>query len=128
MGYRSDVKYVMAFATEEARTKFLGEAALIVADHPDQDVRDIPSAYELDTYERRTKPFIIRVHHEEVKWFLYINSVRIETELVRVAEDDYDADFEFLRIGEDHEDIDSQTSKDILGGDFIEYHRYSEFC
>lgn len=128
MGYRSDVKYIIAFKTDEDRTKFLGEVELTVADHPDQDVRDIPSAYKLTIYEQCTKPFIIRVHHEDVKWYDNINSVRIETELVRVAEDDYDADFEFLRIGEDHDDIDSQTSKDILGGDFIEYRRYSEFC
>lgn len=128
MGYRSDVKYIMAFATEEARTKFLGEVELTVADHPDQAVRDIPSAYKLTTYELCTKPFIIRVHHDDVKWYDDFPCVRMEMEFLSMAEDTYDADFEFLRIGENDDDVDRQSSADIYSGDFIDYRRYSEFC
>lgn len=128
MGYRSDVKYLIAFKTEEDRTKFLGEAELTVADHSDQSVRDIPSAYRLTTYEGNSKPFIIQVHYEDVKWYDDFPCVRMEIELMNMAEETYDADFEFLRIGENDDDIDRRSSADTYIGDYIDYRRYSEFC
>ena len=127
MGYRSDVKYLIAFKTEEDRTKFLGEAELTVADHPDQAVRDIPSAYRLTTYEGNSKPFIIQVHYEDVKWYDDFPCVRMEIELMNMAEETYDADFEFLRIGENDDDVERRCSADTYIGDYIDYRRYSVF-
>lgn len=128
MGYRSDVKYIMAFKTEEARTKFLGEVALIVSDHPDQAVRDIPSAYKLTTYENCTNPFIIRVHHEDVKWYKDYPSVAKEMSLLKLAEDTYDADWELARAGSDEGDIERLTSHDTYMGEYIQVNIRTSFC
>lgn len=86
MGYRSDVKFVFAFATEEQRTAFIAEVTLDTADHDDPEVRTLPKDFDLAKYSDPDYPYVARIHYEDVKWYDSYPSVRYMDRVQEMAE------------------------------------------
>jgi len=130
MGYRSDVKYVIALPDQTTYNKFLGEVMLRMADKP--DLADIPKAFDVTVETPDNSPhyqYIIRVHWEDVKWYPDYDWVQAQTDLFILAEE-YDGAWFFARLGENDDDY--QTNYNDESGyynvhDFIELHRVTKF-
>lgn len=132
MGYRSDVKYVILFNTDEQRQAFKLEAMLIAADiESGLDVINNDWEYKIDLHDVDF-PYQIRVHYEDVKWYESTPWVDMQEKLMKLARDGYEGAFVFLRLGEENDDIEEQSGVHdddihVYVGNYIEYIHKSEF-
>jgi hypothetical protein len=130
MGYRSDVKYVIAIPTQKEYAAFLGEVMLRMADKP--DFADIPKAFDVTVETPDNSPnyqYIIRVHWEWVKWYNDYDWVKAQQDLFKLAEE-YDGAWFFARMGENDDDYttDYYDPKNYYTtDDFIDYRRSTTF-
>jgi hypothetical protein len=133
MGYRSDVKYVLLFKTDEKRQAFKIEAMLIAADVDDGlDVINNDWEYKIDLHDADF-PYQIRLHYEDVKWYESIPWVSLQEKLMDLAAtDDYEGAFVFLRLGEETDDVETECNAageiHIYADNYIEVIRKSEFA
>jgi hypothetical protein len=132
MGYRSDVKYVILFKTEEQRQAFKLEAMLIAADvESGLDVINNDWDYKIDTYDEDFS-YQIRVHYNDVKWYESTPWVDMQEKLMKLARDGYEGAFVFLRLGEEDDDVEQQSGAHddnihIYVDNYIELTRKSNF-
>jgi hypothetical protein len=132
MGYRSDVKYVILFNTDEQRQAFKLEAMLVAADiESGLDVINNDWEYKIDLHDA-DYPYQIRVHYEDVKWYESTPWVDMQEKLMKLARDGYEGAFVFLRLGEEDDDVEQQSgahSEDIhiYVDNYIELTRKSNF-
>lgn len=132
MGYRSDVKYVMLFKTQDHRNAFHMEAKLIASDVEyglrvvDEDFDHRYDAHDVDF------PYQIRVHYSDVKWYESTPWVDMQTKLMRLAVDGYEGAFVFLRLGEEDDDVETNSDAydeniHVYVDNYIELTRSSDF-
>lgn len=132
MGYRSDVKYVILFNTDEQRQAFKLEAMLIAADiESGLDVINNDWEYKIDLHDVDF-PYQIRVHYEDVKWYESTPWVDMQEKLMKLARDGYEGAFVFLRLGEEDDDVEQQSGVynddiHIYVDNYIELTRKSNF-
>jgi hypothetical protein len=132
MGYRSDVKYVILFNTEEQRQAFKLEAMLIAADvESGLDVINNDWDYKIDTYDEDFS-YQIRVHYDDVKWYESTPWVDLQDKLMRLAADSYEGAYVFLRIGEEDDDVEQHSAAHddnihVYVDNYIELTRKSNF-
>ena len=132
MGYRSDVKYVILFNTDEQRQAFKLEAMLIAADiESGLDVINNDWEYKIDLHDVDF-PYQIRVHYDDVKWYESTPWVDMQERLMKLARDSYDGAFVFLRLGEEDDDIEEQSGVHddnihVYVDNYIELTRRSNF-
>ena len=130
MGYRSDVKYVLLFKTQDHRNAFHMEAKLIASDieHGLEVVDEFDFHYDEHDEDY---PYQIRVHYEDVKWYESTPWVDMQEKLMQLAVDGYEGAFVFLRLGEEDDDIDRQTDayndESVYVDNYIELTRTSNF-
>ncbi len=130
MGYRSDVKYVMLFNTEENRQAFKLEAMLVAADiNSGLDVINNDWDYHIDNSDEY--PYQIRVHYNDIKWYESTPWVDLQIKLMQLVSKTYEGAFVFLRLGEEDDDIDTQTdaynNEGVYVDNYIELTRRSNF-
>jgi hypothetical protein len=131
MGYRSDVKYVLLFTTADHRTAFHLEAKLIASDvEYGMRVVDEDFDYHYDESETDYK-YQIRVHYNDVKWYESTPWVDLQIKLMQLASKSYEGAFVFMRLGEEDDDIDTQTdaynNEGVYVDNYIELTRKSNF-
>jgi len=131
MGYRSDVKYVILFTTADHRTAFHLEAKLIASDvEYGMRVVDDDFEYHYDESEIDYK-YQIRVHYNDVKWYENTPWVDMQIKLMQLASKSYEGAFVFMRLGEEDDDIDTQTdaynNEGVYVDNYIELTRRSNF-
>jgi hypothetical protein len=131
MGYRSDVKYVLLFTTADHRTSFHLEAKLIASDvEYGMRVVDEDFDYHYDESETDYK-YQIRVHYNDVKWYESTPWVDMQIKLMQLASKSYEGAFVFMRLGEEDDDIDTQTdaynNEGVYVDNYIELTRRSNF-
>jgi len=131
MGYRSDVKYVLLFTTADHRTAFHLEAKLIASDvEYGTRVVDEDFDYHYDESETDYK-YQIRVHYNDVKWYESTPWVDLQIKLMQLASKSYEGAFVFMRLGEEDDDIDTQTdaynNEGVYVDNYIELTRKSNF-
>jgi hypothetical protein len=131
MGYRSDVKYVILFTTADHRTAFHLEAKLIASDvEYGMRVVDEDFDYHYDESETDYK-YQIRVHYNDVKWYESTPWVDLQIKLMQLASKSYEGAFVFMRLGEEDDDIDTQTdaynNEGVYVDNYIELTRKSNF-
>ena len=130
MGYRSDVKYVMLFTTEENRQAFKLEAMLVAADiNSGLDVINNDWDYHIDNSDEY--PYQIRVHYNDIKWYESTPWVDLQIKLMQLVSKTYEGAFVFLRLGEEDDDIETQTdaynNEGVYVDNYIELTRRSNF-
>jgi uncharacterized protein (DUF2235 family) len=120
MGYRSDVKYVLLFESNEDYSKFLGEATLMCGDDP--QASEIMRLITEGKKEIAEEPYQIqvRVHWEDVKWYDTSDWVEIQDELMDMTEN-YNGAYFFVRVGEEEGDVETR------GGDPKHHYHLSNF-
>ena len=131
MGYRSDVKYVLLFKTDERRQAFKLEAMLVAADiESGLDVINNDWEYKIDLQDEDF-PYQIRLHYEDVKWYESIPWVSLQEKLMDLAVSDYDGGYVFLRLGEETDDVEEDHNcagePYLYADNYIEVIRRSEF-
>ena len=132
MGYRSDVKYVILFKTEEQQQAFKLEAMLVAADiESGLDVINNDWEYKIDLHDVDF-PYQIRVHYEDVKWYESTPWVDLQERLMKLARDSYEGGFVFLRLGEEDDDVEAQSGVHdddihVYVDNYIELTRRSRF-
>ena len=132
MGYRSDVKYVLLFNTEEQRKLFNMEAKLIASDveHGLNIVND-DFDFHYDEHDADF-PYQIRVHFNDVKWYESTPWVDMQDKLMQLAVDSYEGAFVFLRLGEEDDDVetksDTHNDDSVYVDNYIELTRKSNFA
>ncbi len=131
MGYRSDVKYVLLFKTQDHRNAFHMEAKLIASDveHGPEVIDDFDFHYDEHDVDY---PYQIRVHYEDVKWYESLPWVTLQEKLMDIVVEGYDGGYAFTRIGEENDDVETKTSqsdstKYVYADQYIEFFRRSEF-
>lgn len=131
MGYRSDVKYVLLFNTDEQRQAFKLEAMLIAAD-VDQglDVINNDWEYKIDLHDEDF-PYQIRTHYEDIKWYESIPWVTLQEKLMDLVVEEYGGGYVFLRLGEENDDVEEEHNcageTYLYADNYIEVIRKSEF-
>ena len=130
MGYRSDVKYVLLFTTEENRQAFKLEVMLIAADiNSGLDIINNDWDYHIDNSDEY--PYQIRVHYNDIKWYESTPWVDLQIKLMQLVSKTYEGAFVFLRLGEEDDDIDTQTdaynNEGVYVDNYIELTRRSNF-
>ena len=131
MGYRSDVKYVLLFRTQDHRNAFNMEAKLIASDveHGLEIVND-DFDFHYDEHDA-DYPYQIRVHFNDVKWYESTPWVDMQEKLMKLAVDGYEGAFAFLRLGEEDDDIERETDayndESVYVDNYIELTRTSNF-
>ena len=132
MGYRSDVKYVLLFNTDEQRQAFKLEAMLISADiESGLDIINNDWEYRIDLHDEDF-PYQIRVHYEDVKWYESTPWVDMQENLMDLAVSDYGGGYVFLRLGEEDDDVEQKSGVHnddihIYVDNYIELTRKSNF-
>ena len=128
MGYRSDVKYVMLFDTEDERTKAIAKATLTYADLDfGQEILD---RFELVTNKHHSEfAYRIEVHYDYVKWYDEDPWVKAQMKFLKEELNDYPhCGFAFMRLGEDDDDKETHASEEVYVTDHFAYTRISDFC
>jgi hypothetical protein len=130
MGYRSDVKYVILFTTDEQRQAFKLEAMLVAADIVSGlDIINNDWDYHIDNSDEY--PYQIRLHYNDVKWYESTPWVDLQIKLMQLASRSYEGAFVFMRLGEEDDDVDTQTdaynNEGVYVDNYIELTRRSNF-
>jgi len=130
MGYRSDVKYVMLFDTEENRQAFKLEAMLIASDvNSGLDIINNDWDYQIDASDEY--PYQIRVHYNDVKWYESTPWVDMQIKLMQLVSKTYEGAVVFMRLGEEDDDVEAHTdaynNEGVYVDNYIELTRRSNF-
>ena len=133
MGYRSDVKYVLLFNTDEQRQAFKLEAMLIAADiESGLDVINNDWEYKIDLHDEDF-PYQIRTHYEDVKWYESTPWVSLQEKLMDLVVSDYGGGYVFLRLGEENDDVEcdhncsGERDTYLYADNYVEVIRKSQF-
>ena len=131
MGYRSDVKYVILFKTQDHRNAFHLEAKLVASEvqYGLEVINDFDFHYDEHDVDF---PYQIRVHYDDVKWYESTPWVDMQEKLMQLARDGYEGAFVFLRLGEEDDDVEQQSGVHdddihIYVDNYIELTRRSNF-
>lgn len=120
MGYRSDVKYVIDFTSKEAKIGFLAQVRLIGG--------ALQEAVEETNYDNDT--FRIFFSAEDTKWYDSYPEVIAHNQLLEMAADqppEMCNGYDFVRIGEEIDDIECKSGGDQPPYGAINIHRSVEF-
>lgn len=97
MGYRSEVAYVIKFKDIETRDQFV---TLMLAKN-----NTVVTEAINDTTHDDTKDPVITFKAGDVKWYDSYPDVQVHHQLMRDANELYEAEWRFVRIGEETTDI-----------------------
>ena len=115
MGYRSEVSYVVRFETHAKRDEYV---ALILAKNDPHLTKALGQCYVPTSIEQIDDP-IIYFNVVDWKWYSEYPEVKAHTMIYEWAKELYpdDCDYRFLRVGEESDDIDEDSS----GGNFDDF-------
>lgn len=102
MGYRSDVAYVIKFNDIEQRDAFITLMHAKNDKHINDALAEISYRYSRDP--------IITFEVQDVKWYEAYPDVQSHHQLMRYAEELYEAEYRFVRVGDDVDDLEVQES------------------
>lgn len=114
MGYRSQVSYVVRFETHAKRDEYV---ALILAKNDPVLTKALGQCYVPSPIEQLDDP-VIFFSVSDWKWYSDYPEVKAHTTIYEWAKELYpeDCDYRFLRVGEESDDIEEESS----GGNFDE--------
>lgn len=104
MGYRSDVAYVIKFDSIEHRDNFVTLMKM-------KNEQALTEALEETTYDHKTDP-IITFECQSVKWYESFPDVQAHHQLMDGAANLFDGEYRFVRVGENHDDVEVQEQGD----------------
>lgn len=115
MGYRSCVSYVVRFETHAKRDEYV---ALILAKNDTNLTKALGQCYVPNSVEQIDDP-VIFFSVVDWKWYSDYPEVKAHTMIYEWAKEVYpeECDYRFLRIGEENDDIEEESS----GGSLDEY-------
>ena len=120
MGYRSDVKYVIDFTSKEAKIGFLAQVRMIGG-----ALQEAIEETNYDGHETR-----IYFAADSTKWYDSYSEVIAHNQLLEMAADqppEMCNGYDFVRIGEETDDIESKSEGHNPPYDAINIHRSVEF-
>jgi hypothetical protein len=100
MGYRSEVAYVIKFNDIAQRDAFV--TLMLAKNDP-----IVTEAINDTTHEQTDDP-VITFRAGDVKWYASFPDVQVHHQMIREATELYEAEWRFVRIGEDSNDIEVQ--------------------
>lgn len=104
MGYRSDIAYIIHFDTIEHRDNFV--TLMHAKNDPHTNVALSEVAYKYGSHP------IITFNQEGWKWYESYPEVQAHHALMRDAEKLFGAEWRFVRVGEDVNDVETLQSTD----------------
>jgi hypothetical protein len=120
MGYRSQVAYVISFDDKQTLNEFIAKI-MVLGGH----VCDALKECQIEVVEGMLNCYRINFFASDVKWYDTFPEVEGHNMLRELAEEWYSGKSasRFIRIGEEHGDIDEQTEGDSadLYDDFYTY-------
>ncbi len=126
MGYRSEVKYILLFSTEEQLNTFRAHAQLTlgdtdggreILDHMDIQVMD----YDTEFKHR------ITVQWDDVKWYETYPWVQMQEGLMDYVGEMDGCAYAFARVGEEHGDVETKASDNIHFYDYMDVRTSVDF-
>lgn len=120
MGYRSDVKYVIDFTSKEAKIGFLAQVRMIGG--------ALQEAIEETNYDNDTTRIYFAA--ESTKWYDSYPEVKAHDKLLEMAEEmppELCNGYDFVRIGEELDDIETRYGGEQPPYDLISVYRTVEF-
>jgi hypothetical protein len=119
MGYRSEVKYMLLFKTEEQRNTFKAHATLELSDF--EYGKEILDQMEDVTYTYEClRPYQICVVWEDVKWYESYEWVQKQEELMRYVETLDGCGWVVARVGEENGDVEVKSDDNTHAYDHID--------
>lgn len=103
MGYRSDVAYIIKFKNKEDRDAFVDLMMAKDDPHIAEAVKETMHDDEEGT---------VRFSVESVKWYDSYPDVASHMQLLDIADEIEGADFRFVRIGEESDDVEIRSGGD----------------
>jgi hypothetical protein len=119
MGYRSDVKYVISFETNDKRDAFVAVSKMKATDAEKEAITDWDLKYCGD---------MIRFSGDNWKWYEGDFPVvdahnNLLEEAVQMG-----GSYRFIRVGENYDDVEDRYDGDNVPWDAIDFVRAVEFC
>ncbi len=126
MGYRSEVKYLLLFSTEEQLNTFVAHATLELTDI--EDGKDILDQMDIQVMDYDTEfKHRIYVSWDDVKWYESYEWVRVQEGLMDYVGEMDGCAYSFARVGEDHGDVETKASDNIHFYDYMDVRTSVDF-
>jgi len=125
MGYRSDVAGIIKFKSLEDRERFVVLAKAhggSIADNFNDDKSFAEWTWDTDEAPHKEDP-IMTFQYSDVKWYETYDDVKCHYELMRYAEETFDAEWAVVQIGEDGEE--TEQVSDNYEGDLVGEYIYT---
>jgi hypothetical protein len=126
MGYRSEVKYVLLFKTEEQLNTFVAHATLELTDiEGGKEILDQMDTRVMD-WDTEHK-YRLYVSWDDVKWYESYPWVQVQEEFLDYVGDMPDCAYAFARVGEEQGDIEIKASDNIHFYDYVDVRTSADF-
>ncbi len=127
MGYRSEVKYILLFKTEEQLNAFVAHAQLTLVDEGEggKEILDQMDTRVMD-YDTEFK-HRITVQWDDVKWYESYAWVQVQEGLMDYVGEMDGCAYAFARSGEEHGDVETKASDNIHFYDYMDIRTSVDF-
>ena len=126
MGYRSEVKYVLLFSTEEQLNTFVAHAPLELTDIEDgKEILDQMDTRVMD-WDTEHK-YRLYVSWDDVKWYESYQWVQVQESFLDYVGEMPDCAYAFCRVGEEQGDIETKASDNIHFYDYVDVRTSADF-
>ncbi len=126
MGYRSEVKYILLFKTEEQLNTFRAHAQLTLSDF--EYAKEILDQMDIQVMDYDTEfKHRIYVSWDDVKWYESYEWVRVQEGLMDYVGEMDGCAYSFARVGEDHGDVETKASDNIHFYDYMDVRTSVDF-
>ena len=126
MGYRSEVKYVLLFKTEEQLSTFRAHAQLTLGDT--DGGREIFDQMDTRVMEWDTPhKYRLYVSWDDVKWYESYPWVQVQESFMDYVGEMPDCAYAFARVGEENGDVEIKASDNIHFYDYMDVRTSADF-
>ena len=126
MGYRSEVKYVLLFKTEEQLNTFVAHAQLTLSD--EEGGKEILDQMDTRVMEWDTPhKYRLYVSWDDVKWYESYPWVQVQESFLDYVGEMPDCAYAFARVGEEQGDVEIKASDNIHFYDYMDVRTSVDF-
>ncbi len=126
MGYRSEVKYILLFSTEEQLNTFRAHAQLTLGDT--DGGREILDQMDTRVMDWDTEhKYRLYVSWDDVKWYESYPWVQVQESFMDYVGEMPDCAYAFARVGEEQGDVEIKASDNIHFYDYMDVRTSVDF-
>ncbi len=126
MGYRSEVKYLLLFSTEEQHNTFRAHAQLTLSDF--EYAKEILDQMDIQVMDYDTEfKHRITVQWDDVKWYESYPWVQVQESFMDYVGEMDGCAYAFARSGEEQGDIETKASDNIHFYDYMDVRTSVDF-